>query len=55
MLVTTSQLDKALNVWYPAAGKLANLFHKGAPTPALGAAGPTAATQAAFGGSTSLP
>lgn len=54
MLITTSQLDKALNVWYPAAGKVANLFHKGDPTPALGAAGPTAVTQNAFGGSTPL-
>ncbi len=55
LLITTSQLDKALNVWYKAAGKLSNLFHKGDPTPALGAAGPTPATQAAFGGSTALP
>lgn len=54
MLVTTSGLDKALNVWYPAAGKLANLFHHGTPTPALGAAGPTPKTQAAFDGSSAL-
>jgi hypothetical protein len=52
VLMTTSTLDKALNVWYPAAGQLANLFHH--PTPALGAAGPTAPTVAAFGGATQL-
>jgi len=50
MLVTTSQLDAALQTWYPAASKLANLFHGGNPTPALGAAGPSQNTQTAFGG-----
>jgi hypothetical protein len=54
LLITTSSLDRALNTWYPAAGKLANLFHGGNPTPALGAVGPTPATIAAFGGSTAL-
>lgn len=54
MLITTSSLDQALNFWYPKASGLANFFHGRQPTPALGAAGPTAATIAAFGGSTLL-
>ncbi len=49
LLVTTSTLDSALGTWYPRAGKLANLLH---PAPnALGSAGPTQNTIAAFGGS----
>jgi len=48
MLITTSSVDRALDTWYPLAGKLANLF--GTPRAALGASGPTAATTAAFGG-----
>lgn len=52
VLLTTSELDKALNVWYPAAGKLVNLFHH--PTPALGAAGPTDPIKAAFGGAKAI-
>jgi hypothetical protein len=51
LLCTISQLDEALQTWYPAAAKLANLFHHGDPTPALGAAGPTQNTKQAFGGS----
>lgn len=54
LLMTTSQLDKALQVWYPDAAKLANLFHHGDPTPALGAAGPTQNTATAFGGATNV-
>lgn len=54
LLLTTSTLDKALNVWFPAAAKIANLCHGGNPTPALGAAGPSQATQQAFGGATAL-
>jgi hypothetical protein len=48
LLMTTSQLDKALTEWYPAASKLQNLFHKDQQKVALGAGGPTAATIAAF-------
>jgi hypothetical protein len=49
LLATTSTLDSALGTWYPRAGKLANLLH---PAPnALGSAGPTQNTIAAFGGS----
>ncbi len=54
MLLTTSQLDAALQTWYPAASKLANLFHAGNPTPALGAAGPSQNTQTSFGGATPI-
>lgn len=54
MLITTSQLDKALNVWYGAAAKIANLFHHGDPIQALGAAGPSPATKTAFGGAATL-
>jgi hypothetical protein len=49
MLITTSALDTALNKWFIDAGKLANLFKS--PRQALGAAGPSAATVTAFGGS----
>jgi len=49
LLVSTSSLDKALNVWFPAAAKIANICHSGNPTPALGAAGPSQATRQAFG------
>jgi hypothetical protein len=54
MLITTSTLDLALNKWYLLASGVANIFHGKSPTPALGAAGPTSATVAAFGGSTDL-
>jgi hypothetical protein len=54
MLVTTSQLDKALTVWFPKAAQIANLFHGGNPTPALGAAGPSQATVNYFGGASNL-
>jgi hypothetical protein len=54
VLMTTSALDLALGKWYIDAGKVANIFHGGDPTPALGSAGPTATTVAAFGGSTPL-
>jgi len=50
LLMTKSQQDRALTEWFPAAARLANLFHGGNPTPALGAAGPTDGTIAAFGG-----
>jgi hypothetical protein len=52
-LVTISQLDKALHVAYPAAERLANLFHRGAP--ALGAAGPSPGMVAQFPGSDPNP
>lgn len=42
LLITKSALDEALGLWYPAAGKLANLFH--APRQAMGHAGPSAGT-----------
>jgi len=42
LLMTTSQLDKALGTWFPLAGKIANLLHP--PPAALGFAGPSAAT-----------
>lgn len=54
LLMTTSAADKALGTWYPAAARIANIFHGGDPTPALGSSGPTAATVAAFGGSDAL-
>lgn len=54
LLLTTSMLDAALQTWYAKAGQLANLFHHGDPTPALGAAGPAAAAQTAFGGATAI-
>jgi len=52
MLVTTSQLDSALVSAFPLAHRLVDFF--GDPAPALGAAGPTAATIAAFGGADQL-
>jgi hypothetical protein len=54
MLITTSKLDKALNGWYGAAAKVANLFHHGNPIQALGAAGPSQATKDAFGGEAAI-
>jgi hypothetical protein len=51
LLMTTSSEDKALNVWYPLASKIANLFHENKAHRALGATGPTASTITAFGGS----
>jgi len=48
ILMTKSSLDRALTEWFVAAGKVANLFRS--PRQALGAAGPTDATVAAFGG-----
>ena len=48
LLMTTSQLDKALTFWYPKASVVANLFHGANPTPALGAAGPSPATISYF-------
>ncbi len=50
LLMTTSQEDRALTQWYPDAARVANLFHGASPIPALGAAGPSAATVTAFGG-----
>ena len=52
VLVTKSSLDRALTQWFVDAGKLANLFRS--PRQALGAAGPTDATVAAFGGATNV-
>lgn len=52
MLITKSSLDRALTEWFIAAGKVANLFRS--PRQALGAAGPTDATVAAFGGATNV-
>jgi hypothetical protein len=54
MLTTKSQQDRALTQWFPDAARLANLFHGANPTPALGAAGPTPTTAAAFGGAGTL-
>jgi hypothetical protein len=45
LLITTSQLDKALVTWFLEAGRTVNLFH---PQPALGAVGPTDPTKTAF-------
>lgn len=61
VLISTSQCDAALVKWFHLAGTLANVVHKplavpgellhpGGPPQALGAAGPTQATIAAFGG-----
>lgn len=50
LLMTTSQKDECLTKWYPDASRVANLFHGATPTPALGAAGPTATMIAGFGG-----
>jgi hypothetical protein len=47
MLITKSQQDLALKVWYLDAGRIANLFN---PKPALGSAGPTQPTVDLFGG-----
>jgi hypothetical protein len=52
LLLTTSQADRALCQWFVVAGKLANLLH--APRRALGDAGPTPATAAAFGGAAAV-
>jgi hypothetical protein len=49
LLVTRSESDTSLGKWYPIAEKLVNLF-SGRPVTALGAAGPSAATQTKFGG-----
>jgi len=48
LLITKSSLDLALTEWFVAAGRIANLFRS--PRQALGAAGPTPETTAAFGG-----
>ncbi len=53
MLVTTSQKDTALTQAFPLAHKLMDFFTLH-PAPALGAAGPTADTEAAFGGADCL-
>jgi hypothetical protein len=47
MLLTISQRDTALCLWYKEAGRVANLFN---PRRALGDAGPTSDTVSAFGG-----
>jgi hypothetical protein len=49
LLVSTSQLDTALGHWFPLAGSIANLIHKGDKPVALGFGGPTPATETAFG------
>lgn len=54
LLLTTSQLDLALTRWYPLASRVANFFHGGNPTPALGAAGPSAGTVGYFAGATNI-
>jgi alpha/beta hydrolase family protein DUF900 len=54
LLVTRSDGDTSLGKWYPIAERLANLF-SGRPVTALGAAGPSAVTQAAFGGAGAIP
>jgi len=54
MVISKSQLDEALGTWFPLAGQVANLLHKGDPPIALGYGGPTAATTAAFGTSGDL-
>jgi hypothetical protein len=51
LLITKSSADLALGKWFPLAGRAVNLFN---PRLALGSAGPTPATIAAFGGSTSV-
>jgi pimeloyl-ACP methyl ester carboxylesterase len=53
VLVTRSDLDTAVGTEYEAVQRLMNLFLK-TPTPGLGAAGPSAATVTAAGGSTAL-
>ena len=52
LLLTTSQADRALCEWFVVAGRLANLLHT--PKRALGDAGPTAPTAAAFGGAVNV-
>jgi hypothetical protein len=54
LLMSKSQADECLTRWYPAAGRVANLFHGLTPTPALGAAGPTEKTVEAFGGADNI-
>jgi len=49
LLVTRSESDTSLGKWYPIAERLVNLF-SGRPVTALGAVGPSAATQTEFGG-----
>jgi len=49
LLVTRSEGDTSLGKWYPIAERLVNLF-SGRPVTALGAVGPSAATQTEFGG-----
>jgi hypothetical protein len=53
VLVTRSDLDRAVGTEYVAVQRVMNLFLK-APTPGLGAAGPSAGTVAAAGGSSEL-
>jgi hypothetical protein len=55
LLMTISSLDEALGTWFPAAGKLANLFHS--PPTALGFGGPSAPTCApgVFGAPAQVP
>jgi hypothetical protein len=50
LLATMSKLDRALTEWYPAASRIANLFHGANPIPAVGAVGPSPATVTYFGG-----
>src|SRR5262249_22565340 len=52
ILMTTSSRDTAVGNEYVLVQRVMNLF--GTPTPGLGAAGPTAATQAAAGGMTPI-
>ncbi|TAM56571.1 alpha/beta hydrolase [bacterium] len=52
MLITKSTLDRALTEWYVLAGRLANLFRTSRQ--ALGAVGPTAKTEGAFGGAKAI-
>jgi hypothetical protein len=52
LLVSRSDADSALGTLYPMAHQLAHLFHR--VQPALGFAGPTAATAGRFGGASSV-
>jgi len=54
LLITKSALDEALGTWFPAAGALANLLHKGDKPIALGTGGPTQPTIDAFGTSRAI-
>lgn len=54
LLITTSQKDECLTTWYPAAGRIANLFHGATPRNALGATGPTDKTRQQFESSSDL-